>query len=100
MLRHTAAQAAYEGARRGIVPGATANDVQTVAEQILNSAFASSYTVTVTPSPITQTTTEVTVDVSMPLAANSWIVPDFFAGKTLTKSFTLQRELNELVSVP
>lgn len=100
MLRHTVAQAAYEGARRGIVPGATADEVRTVAQEILDSAFASSYTITVTPSTITRSTTQVTVDISLPLATNSWIVPDFFAGKTMTKSFTLQRELNDLVSVP
>jgi Flp pilus assembly protein TadG len=100
MLRHTVAQAAYEGARRGMVPGATADEVRTVAQEILNSAFASSYTVTVTPATITRTTTQVTVDISLPLATNSWIVPDFFAGKTMTKSFTLQREPNDLVAVP
>lgn len=100
LLRHTAAQAAYEGARRGIVPGATAGDVEDVTAQILDSAFAAGYTVTVTPSTITQNTTEVTVDISLPLAANGWIEPLYFGGKTLTKSFTLQRERNDLVSVP
>jgi Flp pilus assembly protein TadG len=100
LLRHTAAQAAYEGARRGIVPGATASDVQTVAQQILNSAFASGYTVAITPSTITRNTTQVTVDISIPLTSNSWVAPMYFGGKTLTKSFTLQRELNDLVSVP
>jgi Flp pilus assembly protein TadG len=100
MLRHSAAQAAYEGARRGIVPGATADDVRTVAGQILDSTFASSYTITVTPSTITRNTTEVTVDISLPLTANSWVMPMYFAGKTLTRSFTLQREQNDLVSVP
>ena len=100
LLRHTAAQAAYEGARRGIVPGATASDVQTVAQQILNSAFASGYTVTVTPSTITPTTTQVTVNISIPLTSNSWITPMYFGGKTLTKSFTLQREPNDMVMVP
>jgi Flp pilus assembly protein TadG len=100
MLRHSAAQAAYEGARRGIVPGATANDVKTAATQILDSTFARSYTITVTPSTITRQTTEVTVAISMPLSANSWVVPTYFAGTTLSRSFTLQREQNELVSVP
>jgi Flp pilus assembly protein TadG len=100
MLRHSAAQAAYEGARRGIVPGATADDVRAAAAEILDSTFASSYTVTVTPSTITRHTTEVTVNISMPLSDNSWVVPRFFAGATLSKSFTLQREQNELVSVP
>jgi Flp pilus assembly protein TadG len=100
MLRHSAAQAAYEGARRGIVPGATADDVRAAATEILNSTFASSYTITVTPSTITRHTTEVTVNISLPLASNSWVVPQYFAGATLSRSFTLQREHSELVSVP
>lgn len=100
MLRHSAAQAAYEGARRGIVPGATAADVQGAANAIMNSAFASSYTVNVVPTTISASTPEVTVNITVPLAANSWVVPDYFAGKTLTRSFTLQREVNQLVSVP
>jgi hypothetical protein len=82
------------------VPGATAADVQTVTQAIMNSAFASSYTVDVVPATITANTPEVTVNISLPLAANSWVVPDFFAGKILTKSFTLRRELNEFVVVP
>jgi Flp pilus assembly protein TadG len=100
MLRHSAAQAAYEGARRGIVPGATAAEVKTVTEAIMNSAFASVYQVDVVPATITASTPEVTVNISLPLAANSWVVPNFFAGKTLTKSFTLQREINSVVVVP
>ena len=100
MLRHSAAQAAYEGARRGIVPGASAADVRTTAQAIMNSAFASTYTVDVVPTAIIATTPEVTVNISVPLADNSWVVPRFFAGKTLTRSFTLQRELNTAVIVP
>lgn len=100
LLRHSAAQAAYEGARRGIVPGATAAEVRGVAQAIMDSAFASSCTIDVVPATILPTTTEVTVNVSLPLANNSWVVPTFFVGKTLTKSFTLQREANDQVSVP
>jgi Flp pilus assembly protein TadG len=100
MLRHSAAQAAYEGARRGIVPGASAADVRGAAQGILNSAFASTYTVDVVPSAIVASTPEVTVNISVPLAANSWVVPQFFTGSTLTRSFTLQREVNTAVIVP
>ena len=100
MLRHSAAQAAYEGARRGIVPGATAADVRAAASAIMDAAFAANYTVDVVPATITPTTTYVTVNISLPLATNSWVVPNYFASQTLTKSFTLEREANDMVTVP
>jgi Flp pilus assembly protein TadG len=100
MLRHGAAQAAYEGARQGIVPGATADDVRTAAAQILDSIFVVGYTVTVTPAVIERTTPQVTVDITVPIAANSWITPRFCTSSTMTRSFTLQREIDETVSVP
>src|SRR5436190_21723632 len=69
MLRHGATQAAYEGARRGIVPGATADEVRTVAANILDSIFVGGYTVTVTPAVIERTTPQITVDIGVPIAA-------------------------------
>jgi Flp pilus assembly protein TadG len=100
MLRHTCAQAAYEGARRGIVPGATADDVRNAATSILSTAFASTYTVNVVPATIEPNTAEVTVSIAMPIASNCWCACFFFGGKTLTHSFTLQREQNAIVTVP
>src|SRR4051812_11308365 len=52
MLRHGATQAAYEAARRGIVPGATTTQVRTVASDLLDALLVSGYTVDVNPSTI------------------------------------------------
>jgi len=100
MLRHTITAAAYEGARRGIVPGATADDVRTVATSVLSSASATAYTIDVVPANITADTAEVTVTVSLPISSNSWVACAFFSGQSLTRTFTLRRERYETATVP
>lgn len=91
-LRQSAENAAYEACRRGIVPGATADDVRASANLVLDSVFARDVEVTVTPSVITESTSEVAVDIVVPLDQNSWIFPRFFAGREITSSLSLARE--------
>ena len=94
-LRNTAENAAYEGARRGIVPGATASECETAAQDMLDLVGVPSATVTVQPDPFLDTTDEVTVTVQIPMtAANGYMTPGFFLGKTLTASITVQREMD------
>ena len=100
MLRHTIAEAAYEGARRGIVPGATAEEVRSAATNIVRSASANTFAVDVLPATLAPDTPQVSVTVSIPIAENTWGISMFFRGRTLVKSFTLQREKYETVSVP
>ena len=61
VIRQTAVNAAYEGARRGIVPGSTANEVEQIATGVLNTVGVHGSTITVTPTALTPDTTEVTV---------------------------------------
>jgi Flp pilus assembly protein TadG len=100
MLRHSVAEAAYEGARRGIVPGATATEVQSQSAAVLDSVKARSYTIAVSPTTLAADTPEVTVSVSLPLDQNSWVGGLYFGGKTMTKSFTMRREKYETATVP
>ena len=101
MLRQAANQAAYEGARVGIAPGATVGGVRTAAADILSSAWAQGYTINVTPGTINQDTPQVTVDVAIPLAQNSLAVMVFFNnGTALTGRCTLQREKYESFGGP
>ena len=100
MIRQSVENAVYEGARRGIVPGATADNCRDSAQVILNSISARDATITVAPSVITKDTPEVTVTVAIPVDSNSWVTPLFFAGKTITGSMTLRRERSETSSVP
>src|SRR5262245_12996460 len=72
LMRHSIETAAYEGARRGIVPGATANDIRTEALTILNAVSCRNPNISVSPAVILPTTTEVTVTISISLNENSW----------------------------
>ena len=93
MLRNTIENAAFEGARQGIIPGATASDAKTAAEDLVNSLQINDSTVTVSPSTIVASTEFVTVTVTAPMTmANHYVTPRFFLGKTPSASITLPRE--------
>jgi Flp pilus assembly protein TadG len=100
MIRHTADNAAYEGARRAIVPGATASDAEDTAVALLNIVGASGATVAVSPTVIQDDTPEVTVTVTVPMDANAWVAPRLMKNKSIVSSFTLARELYEQTFVP
>lgn len=92
MIRQTVENAVYEGCRRGIVPGATALDVAEATQGVLNTISTRSAVVTVTPTVITEDTTNVTVAVQVPINANTWVAPLFFANKQVTSNLTMRRE--------
>jgi Flp pilus assembly protein TadG len=100
MIRQSVENAVYEGARRGIVPGATAANCRDSAQAVLNSIAASAATIDVAPTVITKDTPEVTVTVSVPVDNNSWVMPLFFEGRNISSSMTLKRERFETSSVP
>jgi Flp pilus assembly protein TadG len=100
MIRQTIENATYEGCRRGIVPGATANDCQVAAQNVLNTVSTNGAQITVTPAVITPETPEVTVAITVPVNSNSWVMPLFFDGKSISNSMTLRRERFSANSVP
>ncbi len=91
MLKHLANVAAYEGARSGMCVGNTDTDVIAKATQILNAGSVVSPTITVTPSTITETTTDVQVDISIPVAGNFWLAPKYVTS-AVTGTCTLTTE--------
>ena len=92
IIRHTVDNAAYEAARRGIVPGATAADVESRAREIMGAVGARGVAVTVTPSVIDLNVAEVNVLVEVPADTNGFIAPKFFSGKTMAGNCTMSRE--------
>jgi len=92
MIHHLVDNGAYEAARAGIVPGATAADVQNTALDYLAHGFVNGTTVVVNPAVIDEDTPEVTVTVSVPFNENSWGVPQYFTGVTVTATATLRAE--------
>jgi Flp pilus assembly protein TadG len=90
---NSAENAAYEGARAGIVPGAKAKEVRAAARSMMTAIGVRGSKITVNPSTIQQDTPEITVTVEVPLDRNSFIGPRYFLGDTLTKTCTLTREV-------
>ena len=100
MIRQSIENAAYEGSRRGIVPGATADDCKNAARVVLNSISARVASVTVSPPVIQPDTEQVTVRIDVPINDNSWVAPFFFKDMTVSTSMTMQRERFGTTTVP
>ncbi len=95
MLRNTVENAACEGARRGIVPGATALACEQSAQQLLDIVGVDNATVDAAPDPILPDSEEVTVDVTVPLdASNGYLLPKYFLGREIHATITLPRQLD------
>jgi Flp pilus assembly protein TadG len=92
MMRHTVEHALYEGARQGIVPGATAADVRTKAQSVMRTIGIRTAAIDVTPAVIDNSTPEVAVRIQMPLDQNLFAPAFFFRGLTLDRTFVIQRE--------
>jgi Flp pilus assembly protein TadG len=96
MIINSAENAAYEGARRGILPGATSEQAATAATRHLSATLVNVSTATVEPTVITPTTKTVTVTTRVPVGSNLWITPFFFRNTTIERSCTLKKELSDL----
>ncbi len=95
MLVNTAGLAATEGARAGIVPGATAADVEAAVQRELDVLGIQESAIVTSPAVITDNTAFVAVGVQVPVnARNGYLVPRFFLGKNVTKLVALQREVS------
>ncbi len=91
-IRNTAENAAYEGARRAIVPGATKQSALDEANVILGLLSIHSATITVSPETITNSTPQVTVTVTVPLGSNLYAASPFLTSTTISRTCTLTRE--------
>lgn len=92
MVRHTMDIAAYEGARAGIVAGATTDEIRQRVTNMLATVAVQQSEITVTPAAIDPSTREVRVDIDTPIAPNSWLTPRFVGDLRLRATSTLARE--------
>ncbi|MEM7313269.1 MAG: TadE family protein, partial [Planctomycetota bacterium] len=92
MIRHAADNAAYEAARHAMVPGATRAEAVAFAEDMLDAVGIRDGQIVVTPAVLNESTPEVTVDISVPLDNNGWVVPQFGAGRQIFATATLRTE--------
>lgn len=91
MIRHTANNAAYEAARRSMVPGGTSGEATDFANRMLATLGIKNSTVAISPDPIEESTALVNVTVSVPLNENAWF-SRFGRDKTIVSSCTLMTE--------
>jgi hypothetical protein len=92
MIRHSVENALYEGARQGIVPGATPANVRDTARAVLSRIGVSGATIDVTPAVIVNSTPEVRIRIQLPLDRGLFAPAMFFVGKSLDRTLVMQRE--------
>jgi Flp pilus assembly protein TadG len=92
MLRHTAEAAAYEGARVGIVPGASAAEVEASVKRLCSTVGIRNLTVDVEPKVLDRTNGTVSVTVTVPLQSNMLIAPAFLKNAEFRRNCKLLRE--------
>ncbi len=92
MFRHTVEHALYEGARSGIVPGATAVEVTNKTQEILRRIGINHAIVDVSPVTINAKTPEISVRVRMALDRGLFAPAFYFVGMSLDRTLVMQRE--------
>lgn len=92
MILHVTEAAAYEGARIGIVPGATPDRIRASASQTLRSVGISDFQISIVPETLDEDTNEVEVQVTVPLRKNMAIPGIFFDDPTFRGACRLTRE--------
>lgn len=92
MLYHAADNAAYEAARHVIVPGAKESEAVARAEDLIETVGVRGTQFTISPDPIVEQTSEVTVRVRVPLAQNSWLPPALTRQRVIERQCTLMTE--------
>jgi Flp pilus assembly protein TadG len=95
MVQQVITNASREGARRAVLDGVTSADVTNTVTTYLTNGAVSGATVTLNPTnPASASSgSPVTVTVSVPYTAVSWLPSPFFLGSaTLTSTSTMRRE--------
>ncbi len=93
MVLHATQSAAYEGARQGILPGATPEKVENAVGFILGTMGVHTFQVRTIPAVIERDTEEVEVIVSVSIAENLSLPRLFIDDPTFQGTCTLSREV-------
>jgi Flp pilus assembly protein TadG len=98
MIRGTVDNAIYEGARAGIIPGATVDDVENRTNSVLATAMIRNAKVKVSPEPIKVSSKTVRVSVEVPLNGNGFSPAVFFRGRKIERTIQMNREAHRFVT--
>ena len=91
-VQHSVQMVAYEGARAGVTPGASADDVRTRVANLMQATGVRVYTMSVSPLVISNLTENVSVTINCNFNDNSWIPPSFLTNRTIACTIALQHE--------
>ncbi len=91
-VQHSVQMVAYEGARAGVTPGATADDVRERVDNLMQATGVHVYTVSVAPAVINNLTENVAVTINCNFNDNSWVPPSFLTNRTIVNTISLQHE--------
>lgn len=87
-IRQSVSNAAYEGARKAVMPGGTVAEAQSEAQRLLTILRIS----TGATCSATIGTDKVTMTVTVPVSQNSWGITRFCSGMNVSQTVTLSRE--------
>lgn len=93
MILHSAQSAAYEGARAGIIPGATQEKVEEAAGFVLRTMGVSNFELEMNPPVIERDTEQLEVIIRVPVNENLSIPRLFIEDPTFVGTCTLSREV-------
>ena len=93
LVRNMCENAAMEGARAGMLPGADAQHCIDAAQALLDMVGVQNSTITVDPAVITPLTETVSVTVHIPLDDNGLTMSQFILGTAMEQTISLPREL-------
>jgi hypothetical protein len=92
-LKQNLSITAYEGARIGILPGATSNLVEQQCQMLLDDRGVEGYTITMNPDPTVLLVGDtLTVTVSADCVANSVLGGVFYQGRAISESVVMRAE--------
>ena len=91
-VRYALHSASYEAARVVVVPGATADEAEARANEILRRHGLRLTDITVNPATIDESTSEVTVSIDAEMRNNAWSLINFTGDTTLSSDTTLLTE--------
>ena len=98
MVQQVLTNATREGARKGVLDGSTASEVETTVTNYLTSANIGGATVTVSPNPPDSAGfgDPVTVSVTIPFDQVSWLpAPMFLSGVDMVATSVMRRETTQ-----
>ena len=95
MLMHTCEAAAYEGARVGIVPGSSAQDVENTTNRVLATVGVNNATVTINPANLETPSEIISVTVQFSFQDNSVLASNFMSNEPFVRTCELLREVDD-----